>query len=732
MKTTTLLISTILLLLITSTESIAQKEWSPLRIESEIELDGIPNEAVWDSAAPVPLMMYFPVHGGKWEDSTIIKIIYDKHYLYASCVFMSVDPSKIRANTLYRDGNSFDDTFDLIIDSFNDKENGLNFYTTPAGVRGDVAMSNNGMSADRSWNTYWDGKSVLLDSGWTSEIRIPFSSLGFQTDKKEVKIGLITLRYDAVGDKLIVYPHIPSNFHYSQPSCAQEITLYDIESKNPIHVTPYVTGGFDRSSVLNETNTRYNSEDTFEKDLGLDLKYNIMNNLTLDLTINTDFAQVEADNQEVNLTRYSLFYPEKRQFFLERSSIFTFRTSPIQYDRIFHSRRIGIHQGQEVRILGGARLVGKVGDFDIGFINMQSEDTDLLPTTNYGVFRTKKKIINDRSYVGGIATTKIDKDNHNIVYGLDGLVYLNDDTYLDLKFAQSLDSQIDELKNTTFSNTSSSYAMIQRRVFEGLRYSFSAFRNGEYYNPALGYLALRNLHGYSGLLEYTHRFDANSPFRLYSPLVVSDWIYRNTDNSVESARIDLNASLYWKTGQNISLTIRNHYEDVRSTLFFPGDITIPVGSYTTHKAEIGYMSPSGNLFRFDNMIGAGQFYDGMIYEENISATWNLSKHFECNFDYVYNHLNFEDRNQQSNIHLLRLRLFAALNAQVSLNSFIQYDTESDVVGFNARFRYNFAEGQDLWIVFNQSVNTERYERHPVLPYTNNQTILCKYTHTFHF
>ena len=204
--------------------------------------------------------------------------------------------------------------------------------------------------------------------------------------------------------------------------------------------------------------------------MGLDLKYNLTPNLTLDVTANTDFAQVEADDQQINLTRFSLFFPEKRQFFQERAGIFDFDTGE-QSSRLFHSRRIGLVDGTPIRILGGARVVGRINEWDIGFLNMQTARQDGLPTENFGVLRVRKKAFNEYSTVGGMVTSRLDEDGtYNVVYGLDGIVRMFGDEYLTLKWVHSFDETRINQENYSPLNAGRAVFNWTRRKIEGLNY----------------------------------------------------------------------------------------------------------------------------------------------------------------------------------------------------------------------------------------------------------------------
>jgi len=400
------------------------------RINGPVTLDGLSDEPAWKGIEPFPVIMYMPNFGVEPSERTEILVAYDDDFLYVAGRLYDREPSKIQANSKERDSRDpSSEWFSIFIDSFNDKENALAFLTTPAGLRNDFTISNDAVGADpinRSWNTFWDVATVCNDEGWFAEMRIPFSSLRFQDRNGHVVMGIITWRYIARKAEWIVFPAIPPNWgfiSFEKPSKAQEVIFEGIYSRKPLYVAPYVLGGLGHYSELNEEKTIYQRIENLEHEAGLDVKYGLTSNLTLDITLNTDFAQVEADDQQANLTRFSLFFPEKRLFFQERSSNFDFNFETSEPNRLFYSRRIGIHEGKLVRIYGGARLVGRVGPWDLGFLSMQTAQTEDLPSENFGVFRLRRRVFNPYSYIGVISTTRFGMDGtYNVAYGLDGII----------------------------------------------------------------------------------------------------------------------------------------------------------------------------------------------------------------------------------------------------------------------------------------------------------------------
>jgi hypothetical protein len=293
--------------------AIAQQPLSLPRLTGPIQLDGLSDEAAWRAVEPLPATMFEPAFGGPPTERTVFRLAYDDAYLYASGEFYDSDPAGVRATSLRRDDVGFSsDVFCLVVDSFNDKENSLLFWTTPAGIRSDVAVAQDGQrSVEVDWNTIWDAAARRTDEGWFAEIRVPLSSLRFQERDGRVVMGVGLWRRIARKNELDVFPAKPSTGPRSlfKASRTAEAALENIHRRNPVYAVPYLLLGAGRSHALDPGRTSYQGREQTARELGLDVKYAVTSNLTLDLTYNTDFAQVEADDQQVNLTRFSLFYP---------------------------------------------------------------------------------------------------------------------------------------------------------------------------------------------------------------------------------------------------------------------------------------------------------------------------------------------------------------------------------------------------------------------------------------
>ncbi len=461
----------------------AQEPLKIKRITGKVDFDGKPYENAWSSVEQFPLVMHKPNFGNEPSEKSEVMIGYDDDYIWIGARLFMKDASRIFTPTKKRDDQvSGIDAFGVVLDAYNDNESGLAFYTTPTGLRTDYAIANDAVmnggdpfgGMNYSWNTFWDVKTTRDDKGWYVEMRIPFYSLKFTTQQNITTMGIIIVRNISSNSEIDTYPSIDPKYGYGaidKPSLAKRVTIEGAKPTRPLYVSPYALAGYGVDYELDQTGTNYLRKEKPTVNAGLDIKYNINSNLTLDLTGNTDFAQVEADDQMVNLTRYSLYFPEKRMFFQERASLFSFGLGG-HSDNLFYSRNIGIVDQTPVRIYGGARLVGRVGNWDLGFLDMQTAAFDETPGENFGVLRLRRQVINKNSYVGGMFTSRLGMNGEqNLAYGIDGIFRLFGDDYLDVKWSQAFDNKTTgEVKGLD-----PSFILVnwQRRSEEGFAYNFN-------------------------------------------------------------------------------------------------------------------------------------------------------------------------------------------------------------------------------------------------------------------
>jgi hypothetical protein len=710
------------------------------RINEPVTLDGFSTESAWQGIESLPLIMHVPIFGAIPTEKTEILVAYDDDYFYAAARCFDREPANIQAPSKQRDELSLNnDWFGLILDTYNDNENALGFFTTPEGLRLDMAIFNDALGdfpINTSWNTFWDVVVVRNDEGWFVEMRIPFSSLRFQDTDGRVVMGLNTWRWIARKNEVTMFPAIPPEWGFwstFKPSQAREVILEDIQSRKPLYVAPYGLGGFGQSWELNDTETAYQREEHPTSDVGLDVKYGLTNNLTLDLTVNTDFAQVEADDQQINLTRFSLFFPEKRLFFQERASNFEFNFGG--FDRLFYSRQIGIYEDEdeEVPIYGGARIVGRTGPWDLGFLTMQTAPIEYIASENFGVLRVRRQVMNPNTYVGGMMTSRITEGGaYNVAYGLDGTIKLFDDDYLLFNWAQTFENDLD---NDPFSLDPARFRLSwERRTVKGLGFDLSLSMAGEDYHPGVGYEEREDYTRFGNCLLYGWIPGDDSPLLRHWVYVWGYVVKRNSDGLTESIEIEPGWEFTTKSGYWCHVDVAFFYESVTDTFELSDDeeVVVPPGDYEFYGTKCAFGTPMSGVFHLESELELGTFYDGNRTSFEISPTWSVSSALNLSGTYEINKINFPERGLDLTAHIARIRGLYMPSTKVSLSAFIQYNSEIQAVIGNVRFRYNPSEGKDFYLVFDEEFNTNRFREEPIYPVTRNRTVLLKYTHTFRF
>ncbi len=710
------------------------------RIEEPVTLDGEINEQSWGKIKPFPLIQHSPNFGAEPSERTVVLLAHDDKFLYLAGRLYDNEPSEVLDAAKQRDSSSTTtDFFGMVIDSFCDKENGLAFFTTPTGLRWDASIANDAVSLLSndspfvlSWNTFWDVAVKRNEKGWFAELRIPFSSLRFQDEKGRVVMGIIIVRWIARKNEMEVFPAIsPESGIWSvyKPSLSQEVIMEAIHSKKPLYITPYILGGHRRTFELNHREIEHIRKDDSVFEAGLDIKYGITSNLTADITVNTDFAQVEADDMQANLTRFSLFYPEKRRFFLERASTFDFRFSV--NNTLFYSRRIGIDSDTDklVRIYGGARLVGRIDGWDLGFLTMQTAKTVRLPSENFSVFRIRRRVFNPFSYVGGIITSRLGMDgSYNVAYGLDGIFRLFGDDYLSVKWAQTFENgtvhQFLSLDPVKF------LFNWEKRTLKGLGYNLAFSRSGRDYNPGMGFERRENFKALPYRVFYAWIPSARSLLHLHQVFLQGFLVLRNSDNSTESAVIGPGWSFEMNSGYVGFIHAKIYVESLAEDFKLSDNVIVPPGEYTFYGIEGIFNTPRGRTVSFIPTFKIGSFYDGWRISAGIQYFLNLSSTWQINGFYEFNRVEFYDRNQEFDAYIIRLKIMATFTTKLSLSASIQYNEAEDVVVAKIRFRYNPREGSDFYIVYNHGINTDRLRGLHHRPFTDCHAIMIKYTYTF--
>jgi len=723
---------------------ISQEALKIKRILAPVKFDGMPEEEAWQALDLFNLTMHKPNFGAQPSEKSEVRIGYDDEFLWVGASLYMQDASKIFAVTKKRDEELFDyDAFGIILDTYNDNENGLAFFTTPTGLRTDYTISNDaaqngggpGMNSamNTSWNTFWDVKTTRDDNGWYVEMRIPFSSLKFKPRNDIATMGLIITRNISSNNERDTYPSIDPKYGFmapNKPSLAGTIAIEGARPKKPVYISPYIIGGISRDWSLDEEEIAYVKEDDPEYNAGIDVKYNINSNLTLDLTANTDFAQVEADDQQVNLTRYSLFFPEKRMFFQERSSLFDFSLGG-HSDNLFYSRNIGIAGRDLIRIYGGARLTGRMGKWDMGFMNMQTEKHEETPGENFGVLRMRRQVINPNSYAGGIITSRLGMNGEqNIAYGLDGIFKLFGDDYLNVKWSQTYDSKIGNKLNSF----NPSFVMVnwERRSEEGFAYNLNYTYAGQEFNPGVGFVMRKGVQGVNAGMLYGWIPGEKSKLFNYNINVRAERYSRLEDGNLESMQISPGLEINTKKNFHAEISLEYQEEGVLHNFPLAENIWINAGNYSFLGFEGRFGTSESRILSLGGEIFGGQFYDGNRIGCELESNINFSSSFKLTGGYEFNAIRFPEReiNNSLNIHSVNMKALYMFSTKLSATLLTQYVNTEDELITNFRLRYNPREGNDFYLVFNDFRGISDSYSIPERPKFFSKTIMFKYTHTF--
>lgn len=719
------------------------------RLTRPVNFDGIPDDEAWKAVEPLNFTMHAPVFGKEPTEQTVTRFAYDDKYLYCSAKLLYEDPGMMQSASLKRDYLGMGgDWFGVILDTYNDKENGLAFFISPDGLRFDATVLKDAvtqfpdqMPMNLSWNTFWDVKTTSDGTGWSLEMRVPFSSLRFQELNGEVRMGLIVQRWIPAKNETDIFPAIPPNWGQAsalKPSQAQEVVLRGIKPEKPIYIAPYVLAGYQSTNDLNGAGSAYSETGKPKLEAGLDVKYGITNNLTMDLTVNTDFAQVESDDQQINLTRFSLYIPEKRTFFLERSSVFDFALGG--YSNLFYSRRIGLSDdGDPIRIYGGARMTGRVGKWDLGVLDMQTAPLtlknesgvyeDILPSENFGVLRLRRQVLNDNTYIGAMMTSRLGANGtYNLGYGVDGIFKLFGDDYLDLKWSQTFETDV---KNSSLSEPTRIMARWERRSSKGLGYDLGYSHSGTHYNPGIGFEMINDFESVRGGVKYGWLPGEKAKLYSHSPEFRFMYMTYVDDKSLMSLNYTAGWTFQTKTQWEWSANLVYNVESIRDSLeLIEDELYIPAGRYEFVNFMGRLSTPMTKPLFTMLTTQIGPFFDGNRLSVNLQPTWNVSKHFELGVIYNFEKLDFGGRDLHIINNILGVKTLYMLDTKLSLSAYVQYNTSGKGILTNLRLRYNPKEGNDLYLVFNEGRNTNLDREIPRLPVYSERSVLLKYTYTF--
>jgi hypothetical protein len=696
----------------------------PLRTPSPPKLDGILDDPVW-STAPVidDFVQQLPKEQVPPTERSEVRIAYDEDNLYLAVRFFDSEPAKIIAWSLQRDSDGIigDDQLAFAIDSSNSGRDGFWFSTNAAGVQNDSQIFDEGRIFDSQWDGVWDVVSRIDEQGWVAEIRLPFVNLRFPHGPENI-MGINFFRAIRRKNEEAYAPYIPRNYRGTLSfSLARKMVLSGISNGTQLQIKPYGLVRYDQVPVPEpDTDT--------QGDAGLDLlKWGMTPNLTLDATINTDFAQVEADVQQVNLTRFDLFFPEKRDFFLENAGLFQFG-SPAQND-IFFSRRIGLSpDGEPIPLLGGARLTGRLGKTSVGVLDVIQDAAGGEPRTNFAVLRMRRDVL-ARSSLGMIVTDREAEGDGggNRVAGADGHITFHQDHNVDFYYAASRSSRL--LPDGTLRDeallSGSSWRLRAGRDGDIWTYAVRQQRIDPGFDPQIGFVQRPDSILSEGVFAWKPR-PRESPIRqltlLYNPLYITDHTGElQTRTNFFLSEVNL------QSGDFLGVTYEEPFERLTADFeIFPG-VVIPPGDYPMRQGSLYANTFQGRRVISEFSANSGSFYGGhkLTLVEDLTA--KMSPHFSIQTHYEWDHVGLPYGDFDVNLWVTRFNV--SINPKLFGSALVQVNDIDDDIDLNLRVDWIHHPGADLFFVYNESRNLRTK---PTDPSYNERDSTLKLTYLFSF
>jgi hypothetical protein len=687
----------------------AQPVVRAIKLTAPLVVDGKLDEELYRAAPSVDrLVQVAPNYGQPMTERTDLWVSYDNQTIYVSCrCWDSAPPGEWIVNELRRDtgGLRNNDHIGVLFDTFHDRRSGYGFYTNPLGARADYSVVDEGQS-NTDWNPVWTSRTGRFEGGWTVEMAIPLKSLRYRPGADE-KWGFQVRRSVRRKNEWAYLTLVPQILAGPQAlnrvSAAGTLVGLDLPpSGRNFEVKPY--------AVSRSTTDRTRApaiENQITGDAGGDVKYQITPNLTLDATVNTDFAQVEIDEQQVNLTRFSLVFPEKREFFLEGRGLFDFArgglgtssTDQSDLPYLFYSRRIGLNAGRVVPIDGGARVSGKIGPWAIGAMNIQAgdESASATPPTNFTVLRVKRDVLR-RSAIGLMATNRnpsATAHGSNQAYGVDGTFGITRDLIFGAYAAKTNSEGLD----------AGDQSWQGRLDYSADRYGAKAemLEVGKNFRPDVGFLRRSDFRRSYGELRFSPRPKHLRSVRKFTWTAGGDYV-ENGAGQVDSRMMKGSFLTEFQSSEQISFDVVRNY-DVLQTAFTPGGspAPIPVGSYTF--TDAGVALTIGAQRRASGLISArmGEYYDGTIRSFTIGGTsmapGRVSLNTHLSVEPTFTISRVERAAGDFTTRVMRARVDYGFTPLMFASALVQYGSADHAVSSNVRFRWEYAPGSEVFLVY---------------------------------
>ena len=688
-----------------------------IRVEEGPVLDGeILSDPVWDEVVPVSgFVQSTPDEGEPASERTEIRVVYTDDTLYFGAVLYDRDPSTIVVADSRRD-SSLDETdsIQIILDTFLDRQNGFVFGTSPSGLEFDGQVTNEGQGSGRfgggggggrpgsgqqrgsgggfnqNWDGVWQVSTRIVDVGWTAEFAIPFRTLRFNTGEAQ-PWGFNVQRNVRRRNETAYWSPLPRQFNLYRLSLAGQLNGLDLSSPRNLKLTPYVLGqAIDTAASQGDA--------TYLGDVGADLKYSITPSLTLDATYNTDFAQVEVDEEQINLDRFNLFFPEKRPFFLENAGLFSVGL-PGQVE-MFFSRRIGIGSGgQQVPIVGGGRLSGKIGSStNIGLLNMQTGSLrGLEQASNFSVARVRQDIAG-RSNIGVMFVNRqgtgalAPDDDYNRGYAVDGRWGIGQ--------RGTISGFVGQTDTPGVTGDTYAYDLSSSYNSEALQLSLSYTEVAPDFNPEVGFYRRRAFRRVNGRIFTALRPDNLLGLHELRPHVshFTFWSFEGGLTETQFTHIDNHWE--WRRGHEVHTGFNISRESVFTAFeIFPG-VDVPVGVYDHKEAQLVVTSNQGAAVSAGVRTHIGGFFGGDRVRFVPQLSFRAGETFNAQFSWDRNDITLPGHSFVTN--LGRVRVNYSFTPRMFVQGLVQYNDQADLWSSNLRFGWLSDANTGLFVVYNDT------------------------------
>ncbi|MDA2934250.1 carbohydrate binding family 9 domain-containing protein [Acidobacteria bacterium AH-259-D05] len=692
-----------------------------VRIEGTPKIDGDLSESVWELASVVSeFAQRDPQEGEPATERTEVKILYNHKSIFFGVVCYDSEPEKILARERARDGGATgfhrsdafmgDDTFEIILDTFHNHQDGFLFRTNPLGTKFDSWISDEGRRENPNWDERWNTAARRTEEGWVAEIEIPFKSIRVPNEEDQ-PWGIDFKRNIRRKNEEVAWSNYGRDFKFIQVSQAGDLVgLRDISGELRLRVKPYATAGVSRVFVEGEPETDHLFDAGLE-----DVKYRLTPSLTLDFTANPDFAQVDVDEQVSNLTRFSIFFPEKREFFLENANVFDFGPGgPRPELKLFHSRRVGLSEDREpIDIIAGLRLTGQLKGLDLGFMSVQTDDFQDIPGSNFSVLRVKRKLLS-RSVVGAMVTNRQSslEDDYNRTLGLDANFVFFENLHLESFLAKSETPGLEE----------DDWAVRPLRVAWDTDFLFASAEHmiiGRNFNAEMGFIPRTDVK--QSFLSVEIKPRPRSEMIRQFAFISSLRYITNQQNVLETREQEVFFRTSLESGDSIGFGYARNFEFLDESFRLRGQLLVPPGAYYSDRFSFNVGTHRGRRvggwFQFQRENG---FWGGNRLTMNLSPDLKWSENLSFAFQFRLDDVELPQGEFSSKVSNIRINYNFTNNWLTSTT--VQYDSIRDLVNVNFRINWIYRTGDDLFLVFNQARTSSLTDR----------AIILKFTHSFDF